>query len=344
MGQFKSEIRDGMRIDWDVPIEMDDGVVLRSDVFRPIEEGKYPVIMNYGLYGKWLAFQDDRPEPWRRMIEEHPDVAAGSTNEYQHWEVVDPEKWVPDGYICMRIDSRGSGRSPGYFEPFSPRETKDLYNCIEWAARQPWSNGKVGLNGISYYAMNQWQVACLKPPHLAAICVWEGAADYYRDFGRHGGIFCTYIANWYENRATTKQHGRGERGYKSRMTGDWVSGPETLSDEALRTNRCDLGRDVFDELLGDLQGVAVGVVVDLEVVQAAVQVAPGDVGLVDEGLLDAVAEADAAFGHLGAAGVLEEPARPPALDADRRGAQFRYPRRCWSFWDRLSFRMAFCSI
>jgi uncharacterized protein len=251
MDPWKSEIRDGMRIDWDVPIEMDDGVVLRADVFRPIEEGKYPVIMNYGLYGKWLAFQDDRPEPWKRMIEGHPDVAAGSTNQYQHWEVVDPEKWVPDGYICMRIDSRGAGRSPGFFEPFSPRETQDLCNCIEWAARQSWSNGKVGLNGISYYAMNQWQVACLKPPHLAAICAWEGGADYYRDFGYHGGILCTYIINWYENRATTKQHGLGERGYRSRVTGDWVSGPETLSEETLRANRCDLSKDISSHPLFD---------------------------------------------------------------------------------------------
>ena len=251
MSPWKSEIKDGMRIDWDVPIEMDDGVVLRADLFRPIEDGHYPVIMNYGVYGKWIAFQDDRPEPWTRMIEGHPEVAAGSTNQYQHWEVVDPEKWVPDGYVCVRIDSRGAGRSPGYFEPFSPRETKDLYHCIEWAARQSWCNGKVGLNGISYYAMNQWQVACLKPPHLAAICAWEGAADYYREFGHHGGIFCTYIANWYANRSTTKQHGRGERGYKSRMTGDWVSGPETLSEEELKANRCDLGQDVLNHKLFD---------------------------------------------------------------------------------------------
>jgi predicted acyl esterase len=245
MSQFKSEVRDGMRIDWDVPIEMDDGVVLRSDVFRPIEEGKYPVIMNYGVYGKWLAFQDGYAEQWKRMTEGHPDVPAGSTNKYQNWEAVDPEKWVPDGYICLRIDSRGAGRSPGYLEPFSPRETQDLYDCIEWAARQSWSNGKVGLNGISYYAMNQWQVACLKPPHLAAICAWEGAADYYREMAYHGGIFCTYIANWYDRRATPRQHGLGERGYRSRVNGDWVSGPETLSNEKLRTNRCDLGQDIF---------------------------------------------------------------------------------------------------
>ena len=52
----KSEIRDGMRIDWDVPIEMDDGITLRCDVYRPIDEGQYPVILTYGPYGKYLAF------------------------------------------------------------------------------------------------------------------------------------------------------------------------------------------------------------------------------------------------------------------------------------------------
>ena len=150
------------------------------------------MILTYGPYGKWLHFEDLYTDQWRRMVEQHPDVPAGSTNKYQNWEVVDPEKWVPDGYACVRVDSRGAGRSPGHLDLWSAREAQDLYQCIEWAAAQPWSNGKVGLNGISYYAMNQWQVAALEPPHLAAICVWEGAADYYRDLSHHGGILCAF--------------------------------------------------------------------------------------------------------------------------------------------------------
>ena len=112
----KSEIRDGMRIDWDMPIEMDDGIVLRADIFRPVAEGKYPVIMTYGPYGKWLHFEDLYGHQWRLMCANHPDVPAGSTNKYQNWEVVDPEKWVPDGYVCIRVDSRGAGRSPGLLD------------------------------------------------------------------------------------------------------------------------------------------------------------------------------------------------------------------------------------
>ena len=92
------------------------------------------------------------------MCEIHPDVPTGSTNKYQCWEVVDPEKWVPDGYVCIRVDSRGAGRSPGVIDIWSLREAQDLAQCVEWAGVQPWSNGKVGLNGISYYAENQWQV------------------------------------------------------------------------------------------------------------------------------------------------------------------------------------------
>ena len=251
MSEFKSEIRDGMRIDWYVPIKMDDGLILFADVYRPINDGQYPVIISYGPYGKGLAFQEGYDTAWERMAREHPDVTAGSTNQYQNWEVVDPEKWVPDGYICVRVDSRGCGRSPGYVDLWSPREAKDFYDCIEWAGVQPWSNGKVGINGISYYAMHQWQVATLQPPHLAAMCIWEGAADFYRDVSHHGGILTTFLANWYDMQIKTVQHGVGTRGYRSRVTGELVSGPETLTDEELGNNRSDYGNEVFAHALDD---------------------------------------------------------------------------------------------
>ena len=242
----KSEIRDGMRIDWDMPIKMDDGVVLRADIYRPVAEGKYPVIMTYGPYGKWLHFEDLYGHQWRLMCENHPDVPAGSTNKYQCWEVVDPEKWVPDGYVCIRVDSRGAGRSPGLLDIWSLREAQDLAGCVEWAGVQTWSNGKVGLNGISYYAENQWQTAALQPKHLAAICTWEGAADFYRDMAHHGGIFCNgFTHDWSTSQVYTVQNGRGSRGFKSRMTGGWVSGPETLSEEELGGNR----RDFYEDCL-----------------------------------------------------------------------------------------------
>jgi predicted acyl esterase len=249
--QQKTEIRDGMRIEWDVSIEMDDGLILRADVYRPIREGKYPVIMNHGTYGKWLHFEDAYTIQWRKMAAHHPEVTAGSTGKYQTWEAVDPEKWVPDDYVCIRVDSRGAGRSPGYLHPWSPRETKDFYNCIEWAAAQPWCTGKVGLCGISYYAMNQWQVAGLQPPHLTAMCAWEGGADFYRDISFHGGLFSAWPAFWYEHSARPRQHGLGSRGFRSRVTGEWVSGPETLTDEELAGNRCRFAEEFFSHPMED---------------------------------------------------------------------------------------------
>ncbi len=246
-----TETRDGMRIDWDVGIEMDDGVVLRADVFRPVDDGVYPVLLTYGPYAKGLSFQEGYPSAWETMAREHPDVTAGSTNKYQNWEVADPEKWVPDGYICMRVDSRGCGRSPGFVDHFSPRETDDFAACIEWAGVQPWSNGKVGLNGVSYFGINQWQVASRQPEHLAAMCVWEGAADWYRDMTHHGGILTTFWDNWYDMQVKTVQHGLGSRGPKSIVTGELVCGPDTLSDEDLQGNRCDFGNDIYAHPLDD---------------------------------------------------------------------------------------------
>src|SRR5471030_3162956 len=249
--QKLSEIRDGMRIDWNVPITMDDGLVLRADVFRPVTECQYPVLLTYGPYAKNLAFQDGYPSAWNRMVEKHPDVAAGSTNKYYNWEAVDTEKWVPHDYVCVRVDSRGAGCSPGVIDHFSLRETKDFYDCIEWSGVQDWSNGKVGLNGISYYGINQWHVASLQPPHLAAMCIWEGAADWYRDMTHHGGILSTFLANWYDMQVKTVQFGLGERGPRSQVTSAWVCGDETMSDDELAHNRSNFGDDILAHPIDD---------------------------------------------------------------------------------------------
>src|SRR4051812_45847908 len=99
--QFKSEIRDGMRIDWDVPIKMDDGLVLRADVFRPVGDAKCPAILSYGPYGKGLSFAEGYKTAWEIMIKDKPEVLRGTSAKYMNWEVVDPEKWVPDGYACV---------------------------------------------------------------------------------------------------------------------------------------------------------------------------------------------------------------------------------------------------
>ncbi|MBI1725419.1 MAG: CocE/NonD family hydrolase, partial [Candidatus Tectomicrobia bacterium] len=240
----RTEVRDGMRIIWHQPIEMDDGLVLRSDVFRPIADGRYPAILTYGVYAKGLAYQDGYPLQWKKMVEDHPEILEGSTNKYQNWEVTDPERWIPHGYVVIRVDSRGAGWSPGFMDCNSPREIDDLFQCIEWAGTQPWSNGKVGMLGISYYASNQWRVAGKHPPYLAAIIPWEGQNDRYRDSGYHGGILSEFQQRWAKHQVVTIQYGLGARAKKNPNTGESVAGPVTLSDEELAKNRV----NVFEEL------------------------------------------------------------------------------------------------
>jgi hypothetical protein len=235
--EARTEVRDGMRVTWHQDIVMDDGLILRADVFRPIEDAKCPVILSYGVFGKGLAFQEGYPLQWQRMIEDHPEILKGSTNKYQNWEVTDPERWVPNGYAVVRVDSRGAGWSPGIMEHGSEREVEDVYQCIEWAGTQPWSTGKVGMLGISYFARNQWRVAAMHPPHLAAIIPWEGTNDPYRDADYHGGILSEFQKQSSKVQVSGVQYGRGERARKNPNTGESVAGPVTLSEEELAANR-----------------------------------------------------------------------------------------------------------
>ena len=231
-----------MIMDRDVAIRMDDGIDLRADLFRPDSEYPAPVVMTMGPYGKGLDWKHSRMRPrWDSLVAEHPEILEGSTTSYMTWETVDPERWVPLGYAVIRVDSRGAGRSPGFLDPFSERETRDYYTAIEWAGTQKWSNGKVGLLGISYHAINQWRVAALQQPHLAAIIPWEGASDYYRDFVRHGGILSNaFMSHWYEGPILTMQHGLGIAGPNDEWLHEPATGPVTLEPEVLAQNRVDV--------------------------------------------------------------------------------------------------------
>ena len=235
MAEQLSEVRDGMRIDWDVIIPVEDGHLV-ADVFRPDDDQPHPVLLAAGPYAKGLAFADGYSHQWTSLVRDHPEVLDGSTGSYQVWEYPDPERWVPHGYVCVRVDTRGTGASPGEVDFFSPQETRDLFTCVEWAGTQPWSSGKVGMLGISYLASNQWQVAALRPPHLVAICPWEGASDYYREYTHHGGITSEFMPSWMPYQVATVQHGRGEGAPVNPVNGRRVTGPETV-DEAERAKK-----------------------------------------------------------------------------------------------------------
>jgi uncharacterized protein len=238
-----------MQIDWDVEIPMDDGSIVRADVFRPDGDGRYPVLMSSGPYGKGLHFGEGFPMQWKGLTAQHPEVLRGSSGRYANWETADPERWVPFGYICIRVDSRGAGRSPGAIDCWSPREIQDFCECIEWAAKQPWSNSKIGLAGVSYYGVTQWLVAAKRPKHLAAICPFEGFSDFYRDCCRHGGILHTFLKEWYPKQVENVQHGLGSRGRVNPNNGVPIAGPEELSEEELLANRVDIDARLLESEL-----------------------------------------------------------------------------------------------
>ncbi|GAA2059013.1 CocE/NonD family hydrolase [Williamsia deligens] len=242
-----------MRIGFDVAVPTTDGTVLRGDVFLPAGGSRFPVIMSMGPYGKGRRFQDEPyASRWRRLVDEHPDVLAASACDYMTYETVDPQLWTAAGYAVVRVDSRGTGASPGHLEIFSPQETADYHDAIEWVGTQPWSSGAVGLCGISYYAINQWRVAALRPPHLAAICPWEGALDNYRDMTRHGGILSNlFYELWYPNQVLSNQHGLGENGPVNPWTGQPATGAETLSNDDLAARRTDPIPALREHILDD---------------------------------------------------------------------------------------------
>ncbi len=229
-----------MIVENNIAIPTSDGSELRANIYRPKAEGHYPVVMAFGIYGKDIHFEDGYTAQWKKLLQTYPELCScGSTGRYLRWEITDPERWVPYGYVVIAVDARGSGQSPGYLDIYSPRETQDYYECIEWAGVQPWSNGKVGLLGISYLATKQWQVAALRPPHLAAIVPWEGAADFYRDSQRHGGILSsTFYTDWWPRQALVNQNGNAATTHRNRATDEITTG-KPVAPALLPGNRLD---------------------------------------------------------------------------------------------------------
>ena len=155
------------------------------------------------------------------------------------FETPDPEMWVPEGYVVVKVDSRGSGKSPGRLDVNSPAEFRDFHDAIEWAAVQPWSSGKVGLLGISYYAAGQWMIAAERPPQLAAILPWQGTYDFYRDRCRQGGILGSgFLNRWWNRSVLRNQYGNPDTPLVDIDTGERNTGP-ALSPETLAANRED---------------------------------------------------------------------------------------------------------
>lgn len=171
----------GMLVERDVAVSMRDGVKLYADVHRPPGKEKVPALIVWSPYGKHRPFQYG-------YFHKDADVRKEWISSYTMFEGPDPLYWVPRGYAIIHVDTRGVWGSEGDATYWCHDEGLDGFDFVEWTAAQEWCTGKVGMTGVSYLAIAQWQVAAAKPPHLAAILPWEGLSDMYREFAFHGGI------------------------------------------------------------------------------------------------------------------------------------------------------------
>jgi uncharacterized protein len=193
---------DGIVIEKNVPVRMSDGVVLRVNVYRPNHPA--PVVMSVTPYGK-----DNTPDRVGMLAMRLSRVRFGKLNcsRLTGFESPDPQFWVGHGYAVVQGDARGMHASSGNAGFLTNRDAGDYAELIGWAADQPWSTGRVGLNGVSYLCMSQWRVAALRPRGLRAIVAWEGASDLLREFAYHGGIPETgFVPIWWKNRMLRGHH------------------------------------------------------------------------------------------------------------------------------------------
>jgi uncharacterized protein len=172
----------GLRIERNVLVPMRDGTRIFIDVYRPdaLPNAPVPILLGWSPYGKHNT-SDHLAWP-------EAGVAPGWISSYTAFEAPDPLYWCRHGYGVVYPDPRGSWFSEGELRHGGMGEAEDCYDLIEWLAAQSWCNGRVGMTGVSYLTAIQWQVAPLRPPHLAAINPWEGFSDWYREFAYHGGI------------------------------------------------------------------------------------------------------------------------------------------------------------
>jgi uncharacterized protein len=185
-------------LDRDVEVVMRDGVRLMANVFRPSVDRPCPVVMSVTPYGK-----DVLPDWIHMTLMRLTGVRFGhlACSKWTGFEAPDPVFWTRAGFVVMQADVRGMHKSEGHAGVLTDLDAQDYYDLIEWAARQPWSSGAVGLVGVSYLCMSQWRAAALRPPSLRAMIPWEGVTDLLRELAYQDGVRETsFIATWWRFR------------------------------------------------------------------------------------------------------------------------------------------------
>ena len=179
----------------EVSIPVRDGTTIAAAIYSPEGSGRFPAVL--------------AASPYR-----YDNNALPAGPQFLWRETGPIEHYVKSGYAYVHMDVRGSGKSGGEFELLGPNEQRDLYDVIEWIARQPWSNGKVGGLGQSYFCMSQWWMGIMAPPALACLAAYDGLNDPYRATCYTGGIPGQFLPGywWNQNRIINRFPANGAPG------------------------------------------------------------------------------------------------------------------------------------
>ena len=186
----------------DVKIPLQNGSYVYADVFRPARDGRFPVVMNCGVYGRAFhhhSICDDAGFDAHEEMEERYFQGNSGGLIFENHESVNTVDWVPHDYVVVRVDGPGTGKNPGKLAIWGFGTAEAYRDAIEWAGEQPWSNGNVGLWGMSYYAIDQHAAASLEPSHLKAMVAIGTDVDLYEELLYTGGIWNEeFFRFWYK--------------------------------------------------------------------------------------------------------------------------------------------------
>ena len=188
---------DGVRVERDVVCEVRDGTALRADVYRPREPGSFPVLLMRTPYGK---------------------THAQSNSGYAH-----PSWYAAQGYVVVIQDCRGRWASDGEFVPYLT-EAEDGYDAIEWAARLPGADGRVGMFGYSYPGLVQLLAGALRPPSLVTIAPGFTTGQAYEGWTYRQGAMClAWLASWALFLATDTARREGDEARYRRLAAELLA-------------------------------------------------------------------------------------------------------------------------
>ena len=171
-----TSMRNGPLVDvnvspFEIKVRTRHGDLVRADVYLPREaSGPFPVLLG--------------ASPYQKMLRHLPVI----TSVFPFIEYGPMQLYLDEGYAYVAMDTPGAGRSEGVWDPVSRTEGEAIHDMIEHVAGLDWSNGRIGMIGMSHYCWSQWNAARTRPPHLLTIAPFDGATDMYRDWMYQGGI------------------------------------------------------------------------------------------------------------------------------------------------------------